>query len=294
MTLCKKISSLLIVSSLVTFLFTACETDVENAENSIDVTGRWEGTILDEKTIWVLTQTGNTVTMNYGDFVDKNSLTSNISVEGKTLDFDVRWIKNGTDCSFSGAVTIDGETILGNVTFTKGSDTETGTISFTRTSASTAVPQFTIPGAAITVNGETSDWNSVSGFISDATGDSSVSGTDIKSIKIARDADNIYNLVELNSGNIPTTYLYEMVLNNGSYFINVSYTGSAWQVIDGGNGGAVIAGASVNVNGSCIELSVPKSFFNMSRFTLDSQILANVEGSETADNACFFGYVYFN
>jgi hypothetical protein len=124
--------------------------------------------------------------------------------------------------------------------------------------------------ATITVDGSTADWTGIAPVITDTTGDSATAGTDISRVYLAKDASNIYARIDLANGT-PAGSLYF-----GIGFISPQHAGDRFIFVNIGNnqcsvesrisdtGGyhTFVASGAVAVNGSTIEISVPRASLN--------------------------------
>lgn len=257
----------------------------------IDVSGTYDVTIAGNgessgPDVWILKQTGNDVAVLWGEAGD-------MTVSGSNLIIDWEWEEDSSLFTFYAELAIDGDKITGTGTKTGGAASEEISIDMTRTSTSAVVPEFSIPEASITVDGTVSDWYSVATYITDATDDETEgTGTDIESIKIARDNSNVYLLIKTDA-QLSTDYKYDLDIHDTSYqdiggigFDYDTYSCS-WEVYGSASGQIYV------LSDGYIELSFPYSgvFTPGQKYVVEQRIgLDGVDGYYSVDEADFIGY----
>ncbi len=269
----------------------------------INITGTWIDADTFKPCNMILSQTGTSTTLLFDSpdcFLRMGTTTA--SVVGNQFYLSVA---TATD-SFYSTSTISGNTMTGLYDMAGA----TGTMVFSRSSATTTIPSITVPVASITVNGITSDWASVPTLITDTTGSGDCStttpGFDIESIKIAVDSvspTTMYVLMKmatstLSASSSPSFYFLDPSDNTYQRTIYLNNNGGIWRVyamdsndnaitdITSTSTAVVVTGqyAEFSFNLSA-QLNLPSTFFlnvrNMDQVTYDS-----------VDNAVYFGKIF--
>jgi len=134
-------------------------------------------------------------------------------------------------------------------------------------------PQFQVPFAGITVDGNSSDWSGIQPAVSDRAGDAQgPAGSDLTAIYIARDTANAYVRIDVANGP-PSSGLYfgvsfytNATSQAGDRYVFVNLRGFACSVekrIAAGSGyHEFVASGALAVQGNIIEASVPLSALN--------------------------------
>ncbi|MBF0376652.1 MAG: formylglycine-generating enzyme family protein [Desulfamplus sp.] len=133
-----------------------------------------------------------------------------------------------------------------------------------------------ISNASISIDGNFNDWNAVTSFISDPSGDSdnTMTGDDIKAVYFAKDDSNIFIKVDLWE-NLNTSFWNYPPPNDGRYnvsinniYVGIAYNSSSgkWEIGYNGSGGpSGLKGSSYVVTSSqSIELKIPFSYLDTS------------------------------
>jgi len=206
-------------------LMTACNSNggKSNKQSStLDVSGTYNviftfGDEPGENEVWILQQTGSEVTIVFGE----TPRTPN-TVSGSNLIIAWEWDEEDEETGdtihvqVNATLEINGDEITGTGTTTAGEEVTAISFNMTRTSTSSVIPIFNIPEASITVDGVISDWDLVPTYVNDESGDATEgTGTDIQSVKVARDSSNLYILIKTDA-QFPTDYEYEFVLRDDS------------------------------------------------------------------------------
>lgn len=301
-----------LVFSLVLFvclmLSVGCDSGSSSGgDDAASVTGTWDVTLKsfedgkDITLIWILSQTGTKVEFVYGG--ELSACPSTMAVTNDVFTFSISF-NNDEATVLAGTGTLSGDSITGTWNLSENMSSSKGILTLTRTSKSIDIPQFNVPSADITIDGTVSDWDSISTFIADSTGDSSGAvGTDIEYVKLSTNSDKskVNVLVKIASGSLPNDSEINFSLDAGSVEkeINISYDngGSAW-IINGsssegdadtdipGLGGVMI------VSGQYIEFS-----FNLAPVvTLNTEYIGSVNirnDDDAVDESDFFGQVVF-
>ncbi|HPS57369.1 MAG TPA: hypothetical protein PK514_04625 [Spirochaetota bacterium] len=274
---------------------TACNSSGSGSNSSgetIDVSGTYNVTITENgeslgTDIWILKQTGNDVAVLLGEAGAMTVSGSNLIIawEGDEVDEETG---ETVHVEADGTLAISGDTISGTVTWTgDGVVIATSDITMTRTSTSAVVPEFNIPEASITVDGVITDWASVEPYVTDAADDATEgTGTDIESIKIARDSSRVYLLVKTDA-QLSTDYEYRLEIHDTSYqeLGGIGFGWSlSWQVYETDSG-------QINVIPGYVELSFPYSgVFTPGEKYIVEQKFKPAGGDDSVDEADFTGY----
>lgn len=262
----------------------------------IDVSGTYNvtitvGSVSSGTDVWILKQTGNDVAVLFGEGGPMTVSGSNLII---AWDWDEVDEETGETVHGEADATlaISGETISGTITWTVDDVvTATADITMTRTSTSAVVPEFSIPEATIAIDGDTSDWDSVETYVTDATDDETEgTGTDIESIKIARDNSNVYLLIKTDA-QLSTDYEYHLEISDTSWqgvggigFDYDTYSYS-WEVYGSASGQIYV------LSDGYVELSFPYSgVFTPGEKYIVEQKFTLAGGDDPIEKADFIGY----
>lgn len=229
-----------------------------------DITISYNGAPFITLPTYTISQSGSNLILSYAlDSTPKGTGTiSNTSVSFSTSYICLNFTFNGT---------LDNNIINGTCTADNGYN---GTFTMTKNTPG-SYTQLTIPTATVNIDGNTSDWSGISPIITDNTGEgnSSVSGSDIYRVYLAKDSINLYVRLDLANGT-PSDDLYigidvyqqidqqagdRLIFFNFPTSVTVESRNSACD----GYHSFVAVGAMV-VNGSIVEASVPLSALNAS------------------------------
>lgn len=205
------------------------------------------------------TQSGNVITVIYTCDPTQSFLSGNITGTSISL--------STADGSISLSGTINGNTMMGIWTDKSGAS---GTWRAEKTDES--CPQYNVPTANISVDGDTSDWAVIEPAITDPAGDADLTnGSDIVRVFIAKDSQNVYARIDLGNGT-PHTELYFSIsfyphigCQEGYRFIFIDIPTSS--SVDSRVGDCsyyhdFVAAGEIAVQGSTIEVSVPLQALN--------------------------------
>lgn len=235
----------------------------------LSVAGTWDlevsvdgeaGTFND---VWILEQSGNNISMKYHNVsgtLSGDSLYLHGLFNGEDANFYIRFFS-----------TEHGQLQLsGNWNMNDG--TMTGEFEGVRTSLSTELPSFNVPTATITIDGNTADWQGIPAAITDQIGDGSeLSGSDIESLHLAQDEENVYALITLANGAPDPTLYYGIQFSRNYYsdegdrFIHIKMSIPACSVeerFDTSGYHNFVANGVIASNNNYIEVSVPLDQLN--------------------------------
>ncbi|MCP4134658.1 MAG: hypothetical protein GY754_27030 [bacterium] len=277
-----------------------CGDDEEEEGDVPDISGIWSYSSSVSSGTWLITQSGNQMTVSFGTTMTITGEVSESSIavtqvfsSGDTL---LYTLNKESDTRYSGTA------IVG---------TDSVTIVMTKTSSSTTIPTMDLSTlSSVTADGDSSEWSSVTSSFTDSTGESGViSGSDIEEVKIAKKDDGtmLYALIKL-TANAVQTATYNVCLKNYSSSSGLSsenlifgiYYDSGWyQEYDGDGNSSTSCYTPTGV--TYIELSIPLSggsYLVNNSETLGAQFIIAVQTSPAAsgadyDEAEYFGVVNF-
>jgi len=269
---------------------------------TLNITGTWEISFDGHTLGFIFNQSGNDVTAVYlGQFNDSSTVTS-LSVDIDQFNFVFVDADEAATHTINGTIT-NNDTITGTWSAT-GGETWSSSVTMTKISSSIVIPVVTIPAADIIVDGAITDWASVSNFLEDSTGESSVAGTDIEWVKTAVNSakTKMYVLMKMASGTINQGYSYSIELGIDSSVEKDVYclwntASSSWN----GYGFAKDESSSVPIDGLNAVVSISGQYiefsFDLSPLTLSNQFNARASvclvgegGSSTDETDLLFGY----
>lgn len=256
----------------------------------VDMAGQWEitseiGTSMTTNLTLILTHDSE-VALKFRTSADIIDVTGSTSGAEVTLKFTSKM--NGIEVinDYTGTISDDLTTMQTSSTMDINGTTVQVISTFERKSTSTAIPEFSIPKAAITIDGYNSDWRDVTMLVDDddndrATGAPTSAEIDYTKLAINSAGDTLYFLIKLVDGaTADTTVRYNVHFRNYNadtgnlsdwIELNTSFQSGDWYY-DTAIGGSLAAPYAIDMY-TYIEGSVPINQLAVSSDT--SQLLAS-------------------